>query len=628
MRNFVKYQNRQIARNNPRQLFSIFLVAVFFLAFFLITLQQIGTPPVYQLYLALGLLVALYPVIGIMARTMQLDEYQMAGHRVGRTFGGMAIATSIISGGAFITLSGEIFANGLNGLLWMSALILGLAVATLIIAPAIAIDHSSTLPQFLAATTREEKSVRFSTKLLRFASLSLLAVCSMLLIIGQLSLARMISSSFFGISPQITITCGLLAVLFCLLLGGMRALTWARAALYIVIAVAFILPIGWISLSHSGNPVPHFSYGWGAIDVVNAFQQELLNQGVTTNGIFGTLSGLTKNLNMSEVFVWLFCIAAGTAAMPHMLQHFATTNNASNARYSGNWAMIFLTIILCAAPAYATYITLEIYNSMVGLPIRELPEQAPWIFSLGLIGNQPLASICGVEAIDFATVLAACGGDETRALIPSDISIHSAMIVLASANIADLPPLVSTLIAVGAFAALFSTIDGLLLVTANSLAHDGYQGLLRRRAPPIAIMFMSRLILILTTAAAGYVTLAYAPPVTLLITAAFALAAAGIFPALIIKSLGINPRHTALLAGMALGATSTVTNAYFSIWGLDFIRGSGDEIALIPISLNAPAETTIFFQSGCAGMLIGSITIIAVNLILNQFSKRTIDAKN
>ncbi|MFK5977275.1 MAG: hypothetical protein QM488_00110 [Rhizobiaceae bacterium] len=628
MGNFVKYQNRQIARNNPRQLFSIFLVAVFFLAFFLITLQQIGTPPVYQLYLALGLLVALYPVIGIMARTMQLDEYQTAGHRVGRTFGGMAIATSIISGGAFITLSGEIFTNGLNGLLWMSALILGLAVATLIIAPAIAIDHSSTLPQFLAATTREEKSVRISTKLLRFTSLLLLAICSILLIIGQLGLAQMVSSSFFGISPEITIICGLLAVLFCLLLGGMRALTWARAALYIVIAIAFLVPIGWISLSHSGNPIPHFSYGLGAIDVLNAFQQELLNQGVTTTGTFGTISGITNSLNMSEVFIWLFCIAAGTAAMPHMLQHFATTNNASNARYSGNWAMIFLTVILCAAPAYAAYITLEVYNSMVGLPIRELPEQAPWLFALGLIGDQPLASICGVEATDFTTVLAACGGDLARPLVPADISIHSAMIVLASANIADLPPLVSTLIAVGAFAALFSTIDGLLLVTANSLAHDGYQGLLRRRAPPIAIMFMSRLILIVTTAAVGYLTLAYAPPVTIFITAAFALAAAGIFPALITKSLGINPRHTALLIGMIVGTASAMANVYFSIWGPDFIKGNGDEIAIMPVSQNAPADITVLFQSGCAGMLIGFITIIAINLILNQFSKRTINDKN
>lgn len=628
MRNFVKYQNRQIARNNPRQLFSIFLVAVFFLAFFLITLQQIGTPPVYQLYLALGLLVALYPVIGIMARTMQLDEYQMAGHRVGRTFGGMAIATSIISGSTFIILSGEIFTHGLNGLLWMSALILGLAIATMIIAPAIAIDHSSTLPQFLSAPTHKEVSVRFPAKLLRFVSLSLLAVCSVLLIIGQLGLAQMISSSFFGISPQITIICGLLAVLFCLLLGGMRALTWARAALYIVIVIAFIVPIGWISLSHSGNPVPHFSYGLGAIDVLNAFQQELRNQGIAITGTFGTISGVTSSLNLSEVFTWLFCIAAGTAAMPHMLQHFATTNNASNARYSGNWAMIFLTIILSAAPAYAAYMTLEIYNSMVGLPIRELPEQAPWLFALGHIGDQPLASICGVEAVDFPTVLAACGGDLARQLIPSDISIHSAMIVLASGNIADLPPLISTLIAVGAFAALFSTIDGLLLVTANSLAHDGYQGLLRRRAPPIAIMFVSRLILVVTTAIAGYVTLVYAPPVTMFITTAFALAAAGIFPALIIKSLGINPRHTALLAGMVLGTTSAIANAYFSIWGPDFIIGSGDEIALMPISENAPIDITILFQSGCAGMLIGFITIIAVNLILNQFSKRTIDAKN
>ena len=626
MRNFVKYQNRQIARNNPRQLFSIFLVAVFFLAFFLITLQQIGTPPVYQLYLALGLLVALYPVIGIMARTMQLDEYQMAGHRVGRTFGGMAIATSLISGGAFITLSGEIFSNGLNGLLWMSALILGLAIATLIIAPAIAIDHSSTLPQFLAAPIREEKSVRISAKLLRFVSLLLLAVCSILLIIAQLGLAQMVSSSFFRISPQITITCGLLAVLTCLLLGGMRALTWARAALYIVIAIAFLIPIGWISLSHSGNPIPHFSYGLGAIDIVNSFQQVLTNQGVATKGTFGTLSGITSSLNLSEVFIWLFCIAAGTAAMPHMLQHFATANNASNARYSGNWAMVFLIVILCAAPAYAAYITLEIYNSMIGLPIRELPEQAPWLFSLGLIGDQPLASICGVEAIDFATVLAACGGDLGRPLLPADISIHSAMIVLASADIADLPPLVSTLIAVGAFAALFSTIDGLLLVTANSLAHDGYQGLLRRRAPPIAIMFMSRLILIITTVGAGYVTLTYAPPVVMFATAAFALAAAGIFPALIIKSLGINPRHTALLGGMILGAASASAMAYLALWGPDFILSNGDEIILVPISQNAPAEITILFQSGCAGMLIGFITIIAINLILNQFSKRTIDA--
>ena len=617
--------------NNPRQLFVIFLIAVFVLAFFLITLQQIGTPASFQSYLALSLLVAIYPVIGIMARTMQLEEFQTAGRRVGRTFGGMAIAVSLISGSAFVTLSGEIFLNAWSGMVWISALILGLAIASIALAPAIAFDKSSTLPQFLTSVEKTGRPANISSRLLRLTSLFLLTICSMALIVGQLDLVKIISATFIGIPPKVTIICGLLAVLFCLLLGGMRALTWVRVGLYVVVAAAFLIPIIWISILHIGNPVPHLSYGTGALGTLNAMQHELSKEGITSFSTFGSITENPDSLNFLEIIPWLFCVTAGAAAMPHVLQHFSTIKSPSNARFGGNWAMLFLLIVLCAAPAYAAYITLEIYNSMIGLPIGELPQQAPWMFSRGLFEGEALATICGQEVVDMDTIILACGGDRTYQLIPADISIHGAMIMLASANIADLPPLVTILISVGAVAAIFSTVDGLLLVVANAIAQDGYHKLLRRRAPRIAIMFASRLILVAMTGVTAYLALAIDFPATLLIVGSFALVAAGIFPAMITKALRKNIQQTSLLSGMILGSLSAAALTYGSFWGLDNQLKSGDEIAYMVDIFSfqrTASDATILFQSGFVGMLIGFAAIFTIGFALNKTSKRTLNAKN
>jgi len=53
---------------------------------------------------------------------------------------------------------------------------------------------------------------------------------------------------------------GLGGILVCSFLGGMRAVTWTQVAQYIVLIIAFMMPVAWLSIQQTGNPLPQLSY--------------------------------------------------------------------------------------------------------------------------------------------------------------------------------------------------------------------------------------------------------------------------------------------------------------------------------------------------------------------------------
>jgi len=606
----VKTQNPLTSRNNPRQLFTVFLVSVFFLAFLLITLQQIGTPAAYLNYLAFVLLFLAYPIVGFLSRTMQLDVYLIAGRRGARTYNGMAIAAAVVSGTVFVALSGEVFNNGVTGLIWITALTAGLVIAAFIFAPAIARVGAVSLPEFVSPSS----SAGYSTPLLRISLLVAVVVCTYLLLLGQLGLVHQISNSFFSMSPSLVVTIGLAAVLACLLPGGMRGLTWIRVALYVVVAVAFLVPIVWISTTRTGIPVPQFAYGTGALQSLQAIQQEYANQGFLESASHVPVFGGSGGPGMVQSLVLMMTVAAGAAAMPQILQHFSTSNTPANARYSGSWSILFVLIVITAAPAYAAFIKIEIYNAMVGLPLSELGEQVPWLFGRHPMNGAPLATICGAETVDLAAAIDACGSDPTYLLAPEDFTLHNAMIVLSSSQIAELPPLVSSLLAIGTFAALFSTIDGLLLLIANTLAYDGYHRMIRPSAPQNTILFVSRFVLLLISAGAGYLAIYHPLPVTLLVAGSFSLGAAALFPALVMKTIDRSTNNHGLLAGILTGTIVALLHFFATGYGPDMIAGSGDEFTWFVTT--SPSFQTV--HSGFLGMIAGFILISTVSRLTRR----------
>jgi len=276
---------------------------------------------------------------------------------------------------------------------------------------------------------------------------------------------------------QLAVFAGLVGILLCAMLGGMRAVTWTQIAQYIVLIVAYLVPIIILSTQRYGIPIPELTYG-AAIAEIGAREAQLVKDGlaVLCNKDAcppGTLRPHIQpfmNYTPLNFFGIIFCMMVGTASLPHILMRYFTTPSVKEARDSVAWSLLFIFLLYFSAPAYAAFSKLEVYTNIIG---RDLNTIRPWLFQWGELG---LIQICGKNAANLDAVLAACKAiaGHPGVLRFSDFVINTDVIVLSTPEIAGLPYVISGLVAAGGLAAALSTADGLLLAIANALSHDVY----------------------------------------------------------------------------------------------------------------------------------------------------------
>jgi cation/acetate symporter len=280
---------------------------------------------------------------------------------------------------------------------------------------------------------------------------------------------------------------GLVGILLCAMLGGMRAVTWTQIAQYIVLIVAYLVPIVILSTQRYGIPIPEFTYGQVIADIT-AREQQLVKDGpailcTKESCPPGTLRPHIQpfmNYTALNFFGIIFCMMVGTASLPHILMRYFTTPSVREARQSVAWSLLFIFLLYFSAPAYAAFSKLEVYTNIIG---RGLADIRPWLFTWGELG---LIQICGKNAPNLDAVIAACKAipNHPGVLRFQDFVINTDVIVLSTPEIAGLPYVISGLVAAGGLAAALSTADGLLLAIANALSHDIYYKMIQplRRA--------------------------------------------------------------------------------------------------------------------------------------------------
>ena len=72
----------------------------------------------------------------------------------------------------------------------------------------------------------------------------------------------LITSRFTGLEFGVGVFVGLGGILVCSMLGGMRAVTWTQVAQYIILIIAYLTPVVWLGIKHTGIPVPQLAYGY------------------------------------------------------------------------------------------------------------------------------------------------------------------------------------------------------------------------------------------------------------------------------------------------------------------------------------------------------------------------------
>jgi cation/acetate symporter len=226
--------------------FLVFLVA-------LAILEQMGLPRVWIGYVFLFATIALYAGIGIMSRTADVAEYYVAGRRVPAIFNGMATGSDWMSAASFIGMAGGLYLQGFDGLAFIMGWTGGYCLVALLLAPYLRKFGQFTIPDFLGA--------RYGGNFARFVGILIAILCSFVYVVAQIYGVGLITSRFTGLAFNIGVFVGLAGILVCSFLGGMRAVTWTQVAQYIILIIAYLIPVAWLGLKHANFPVPQFVYG-------------------------------------------------------------------------------------------------------------------------------------------------------------------------------------------------------------------------------------------------------------------------------------------------------------------------------------------------------------------------------
>ncbi len=226
--------------------FVVFVVA-------LAILEQLGLPKVWIGYVFLFATIGLYAGIGVMSRTADVAEYYVAGRRVPAIFNGMATGSDWMSAASFIGMAGTLYLTGFDGLAFILGWTGGYCLVAFLLAPYLRKFGQFTIPDFLGA--------RYGGNIPRTIGIIGAILCSFTYVVAQIYGVGIIVSRFVGVEFGIGVFLGLAGILVCSFLGGMRAVTWTQVAQYIILIIAYLIPVVWLSVKHTGIPVPQLVYG-------------------------------------------------------------------------------------------------------------------------------------------------------------------------------------------------------------------------------------------------------------------------------------------------------------------------------------------------------------------------------
>lgn len=257
-----------------KRYYSLYTGGVIGFVVLLSILEQMGVPNKVLGYIFLGVTVVLYAGIGILSRTSDVAEYYVAGRRVPALFNGMATAADWMSAASFIGLAGTLYVSGYDGLAFVMGWTGGFCLVALFLAPYLRKFGQFTIPDFLGA--------RYGGDVPRMIGVFAAILCSFTYVIAQIYGLGLIVSRFTGLDFGVGVFVGLGSILFCSFLGGMRAVTWTQVSQYVILIVAYMIPVIWLSVKHTGNPVPQIAYGY-VLQQVTA-REQVLNDPATPEG--------------------------------------------------------------------------------------------------------------------------------------------------------------------------------------------------------------------------------------------------------------------------------------------------------------------------------------------------------
>ena len=502
-------------------------------------LEQMGVSADTLGILFVAFTIAIYAGIGWLSRTMQVDAYYVAGRQVPALYNGMATAADWMSGASFVAMAGGVYFGGYGYLAFIVGWTGGYVLVNSLLAPYLRKFGCYTVPDFIGT--------RYGGNLARLFAVIVLVVASFTYVTAQINATGTIAARALQIPFELGVWFGLLGILLCSMLGGMRAVTWTQVAQYIVLIIAYLVPVFWMSNVQGFGLIPQFSYG----EAVERIGELETLQGVGTLMPTETYTGMraltTPHASApdSAMASWKFVtlvlvLMAGTASLPHILMRYFTTPSVRDARRSVVWSLFFIFLLYFTAPALATFTKLQIMD----------PNLATGIIGKSIVEVQTLDWIQKWSNVGF---LAISDSNGDGLLQINEFFMRGDIVVLATPEIAGLPYVISGLVAAGGMAAAMSTADGLLLAIANALSHDLYYKIIDPNADTRTRLIVARILLIIIGAGGALVASLKLSSILGAVAWAFSFACSGLFFPLVLGVWWKRANRQGAVAGMGLG---------------------------------------------------------------------------
>jgi cation/acetate symporter len=534
-----------------------------------------------------GFTIFIYALIGWLSRTMQLDAYYVAGRQVPTVFNGMATAADWMSGASFVAMAGGIYMGGHPYLAYVVGWTGGYVLVAVLMAPYLRKFGCYTVPDFIGT--------RYGGNLARLCAVLVLVVASFTYVTAQINATGTIASRALLIPFGVGVWLGLAGILLCSMLGGMRAVTWTQVAQYIVLIIAYLVPVIWMSNKQGFGAIPHLVYGDAVNRIAELEQMHQVGILKPLQGQGGLSALVVKHNQPADTFVanWRFvtltaCMMIGTASLPHILMRYFTTPSVKSARASVAWSLFFLFLLYFTAPALATFTKLQMLDpnlatSVIGKTLAEVNAHV-WV--------QKWSQVGALKVIDF---------NNDGIVQVNEFFMRGDIVVLATPEIAGLPYVISGLVAAGGMAAAMSTADGLLLAIANALSHDLYYKMIDPKADVKRRLIVARALLIIIGAIGAFIASLRLTDILGAVAWAFDFAMSGLFFPLVLGVWWKRANKAGAVAGMLVGLAVGTWYLYMvkwggmvPWWGMDDVRfgivgATASLVAIVVVTLLTPA---------------------------------------
>ncbi len=505
--------------------------------------------------IVVGASFALYIGIAIWARAGSTAEFYAAGRGVHPVLNGMATAADWMSAASFISLAGIVAFAGYPASSYLMGWTGGYVLLALLLAPYLRKFGKFTVPEFIGD--------RFYSPGARMIAVVCLIIASTTYVIGQMTGAGVAFSRFLEVSNETGLYIGAAIVFMYAVLGGMKGITYTQVAQYVVLILAYTIPAIFISLQLTGNPIPplglfseHTGSGEPLLGRLNEVVKDLGFDAYTEQD--GTPSAV---INM---VLFTMSLMIGTAGLPHVIIRFFTVPRVADARWSAGWALVFIALLYLTCPAVGAMARLNIIDTIYPNGVAEEPieyEKRPdWIRNWEVTGLITYEDKNGDGQIEFYDDTEEAFAEEAaaRGWKGSELTVNRDILVLANPEIAQLPSWVIALIAAGGLAAALSTAAGLLLAISSAISHDLIKATINPGISEKGELLSARISMGVAIAVATYLGLNPPGFAAQTVALAFGIAAASIFPALMMGIFSKSINDKGAVAGMLTGLIFTL----------------------------------------------------------------------